>query len=257
MHPLLTIDPALASILPHWFLHAFHHNYIDVAIDHVQRWMDSDASYWVMFGLLFSCGLGVPLPEDIPLLLGGFFVADGKMNLAITLFAGWCGIISGDCILYSLGHLFGMNITKVPLIGTHVSVKRINEAHGLFEKYGIWVVAVGRLFAGIRGAMVIAAGTLRYNFIKFIIADGLAACVSGGMFIALGFWGRRKLGDLHHIERQIEHYQRFALIGLLIVLLLFLLWNYRKTRKEERLRLKTEALAEPKPLDPLSSKPPG
>ena len=35
------------------------------------------------------------------------------------------------------------------------------------------VVGIGRMFAGIRGGMVIAAGTTRYRFIKFIIADGL------------------------------------------------------------------------------------
>jgi membrane protein DedA with SNARE-associated domain len=231
----------------HWLIRAYHHNYIDILIDTIQRWMEGDAGYWIMFGLLFSCGLGVPLPEDIPLLLGGFFVADHRMNLVITAIAGWCGIIGGDCVLYSLGRRFGMNITKIPVIGTHVSVKRIEHAHGLFEKYGVWVVAVGRLFAGIRGAMVIAAGTLRFNFFKFIIADGLAACVSGGLFIALGYWGHHKFGDLHHIEHQIEKYQRFVLAGLIIVVLLFVLWKLHQGNKKKA--------AEVHGLDPASTPP--
>ena len=42
------------------------------------------------------------------------------------------------------------------------------------------------MFAGIRGAMVVAAGAMRFNFIKFVIADGLAALVSGGLFVWLG-----------------------------------------------------------------------
>src|SRR6185436_18724044 len=144
------------------------------------------AGYIVLFGLLFSCGLGMPLPEDIPLLVAGMLVGAGKMHLLPVAICAWCGIIGGDCVLYYLGHRFGLNITRVPYIGKHVSKERIQQAERLFDKYGVWVVAVGRLFAGVRGAMVVAAGTIRFNLIKFLIADGLAALVSGGLFIFLG-----------------------------------------------------------------------
>jgi membrane protein DedA with SNARE-associated domain len=154
--------------------------------------------YPVLFGLLFACGLGLPLPEDIPLIVGGILVGSGRMNLVIAGICAWCGIIGGDCVLYYMGHKYGLNITKVPFIGKHVSKERIERAERLFERYGVWVVAIGRLFAGIRGAMVVAAGTIRFNFIKFIIADSLAAIVSGGMFIALGVWFGSNLDTLKH-----------------------------------------------------------
>ena len=58
--------------------------------------------YFILFGLLFACGLGLPLPEDIPLLLGGYFIAQGKMNLGRSpACSRGCGIIGGDCVLYS------------------------------------------------------------------------------------------------------------------------------------------------------------
>jgi membrane protein DedA with SNARE-associated domain len=142
--------------------------------------------YPVLFGLLLSCGMGVPLPEDIPLMLAGYFVAIGKMNLVYAAVSAWLGIMGGDCMLYWFGHKYGLGITKVPVIGKHVTAQRIQYAERLFQRYGTWVVGVGRLFAGIRGAMVIAAGTIRFNIVRFLIADGLAACVSGGLFIALG-----------------------------------------------------------------------
>jgi membrane protein DedA with SNARE-associated domain len=43
-------------------------------LNHVQGWLEA-GGYFVLFGLLFACGLGLPLPEDIPLLLAGYFVA--------------------------------------------------------------------------------------------------------------------------------------------------------------------------------------
>jgi membrane protein DedA with SNARE-associated domain len=197
------------------------------------------AGYLVLFGLLFSCGLGMPLPEDIPLLVGGMLVGAGKMHLLVVAICGWCGIIGGDCVIYYMGHRFGLNITKVPVIGKHVTRERIVQAERLFEKYGIWVVAVGRMFAGIRGAMVVAAGTIRFNFFKFLIADGLAAIVSGGLFVWLGM----KFGqNLHYIEREIHRYGWWGLVVLAVIalfLVIYVGWRKRGHRNPSELVVDT------------------
>jgi membrane protein DedA with SNARE-associated domain len=184
--------------------------------------------YFVLFGLLFSCGLGVPIPEDIPLLVAGALVGSGHMSIAPAALLAWLGIIGGDCVLYYLGHHFGLNITKLPLIGKHVTLTRIKRAELLFQKYGTAVVAVGRLFAGIRGAMVVAAGTIRFSFLKFLIADGAAAVVSGGLFIFLGF----KFGqNLKSVAHAIHRNATFLLIILVIATIVFVLWKIRAAKK--------------------------
>jgi membrane protein DedA with SNARE-associated domain len=203
-----------------------------ISFERVVELMDIGiAGYFVLFGLLFSCGLGMPLPEDIPLLVSGMLVGQHRMHVWAVAICAWCGIIGGDCVLYFLGHHFGLNITKVPLIGKHISKERILQAEHLFEKYGIWVVAVGRLFAGIRGAMVVAAGTIRFNFIKFIIADGLAALVSGGLFVWLGI----KFGEnLNYIEHQIKHYSTLVFIALVLVAIGFVVSIWLRKRRHTR-----------------------
>jgi membrane protein DedA with SNARE-associated domain len=203
------------------------------------------AGYGVLFGLLFSCGLGMPLPEDIPLLVAGMLVGAKKMHLIVVAICAWCGIIGGDCVLYYMGHRFGLNITKVPVIGKHVTKDRIVQAERLFEKYGVWVVGVGRLFAGIRGGMVVAAGTIRFNFFKFIIADGLAAIVSGGLFVWLGM----KFGqNLHYIEKEIHRYGWWVFVVLLIVvifLIIYVWWRKRGHRNPSEMVVDTvEKVAE-------------
>jgi membrane protein DedA with SNARE-associated domain len=146
-------------------------------------------------------------------MVAGMLVGAGKMHLATVAIAGWCGIIGGDCILYYMGHRFGLNITKVPFVGKHVTRERILQAEKLFEKYGVWVVGVGRLFAGVRGAMVVAAGTIRFNFIKFLIADGLAAVLSGGLFVWLGI----KFGEnLKYISEKVHRYGEWIFAGLAV-----------------------------------------
>ncbi|MBC7783650.1 MAG: hypothetical protein H7144_07400, partial [Burkholderiales bacterium] len=83
-------------------------------------------------------------------------------------------------------------------------------------------------FAGIRGAMVITAGTIRFNFWKFIIADSIAAIFSGGLFMLLGHWLGSKLDD--NTIREFKHYFIAGAIALACLLIAYILWR-RKSHK--------------------------
>lgn len=206
----------------------------------LQGWFEA-GGYFVLFSLLFLCGLGLPVPEDVPLLLAGYFIYHGKMHLAAASILAWLGIIGGDCVLYYLGKKYGLNVTKLPMVGKHITEKRIKRVEYLYSRYGIWVVAVGRLFAGIRGAMVAVAGAIRFNFIKFIIADGLAALVSGGLWIWLGYWGGKKLGDPATIMKRAEPYKHWIGLGILIAVICVIGYLYViKSRKNDALNKASE-----------------
>ena len=153
--------------------------------------------------------------------------------IGMVAILAWLGIIGGDCVLYHFGRKYGLNITKVPFIGKHVTQERILRAEKLFERWGTWVVAVGRLFAGIRGAMVVAAGATRFNFVKFVIADGLAALVSGGIFIGLGYWAGKQLGPLSEVRERIKGVEHWVFLGIgVVVALVFLfVWIRRKNHR--------------------------
>ena len=201
------------------------------SLDQVEGWFEW-GGYFILFGLLFACGLGLPLPEDIPLLLAGYFISQGKMDPFIASALAWLGIIGGDCVLYHLGKKYGLNITKVPFVGKHVTKGRILRAEQLFERWGVWVVAVGRLFAGIRGAMVVAAGAIRFNFVKFVIADGLAALVSGGLFVLLGYWAGKKLGSVGEMRDKIKGVEHWVFGGLAVVVAVIVAFFWiRKMRR--------------------------
>src|SRR3954471_2477548 len=99
-----------------------------INLERVAELMDIGwAGYVVLFGLLFSCGLGLPLPEDIPLLISGAMIAAGKMHLVIACVCAWCGIVGGDVVLYHIGKKWGLEVRKAPLIGRHLSQKRVDQ----------------------------------------------------------------------------------------------------------------------------------
>jgi membrane protein DedA with SNARE-associated domain len=193
----------------------------------VRHWLDT-GGYGALFGLLLSCGLGVPIPEDVPLIAAGILIAKHQWHLAVAAPLAWLGIVGGDCILYTLGYFYGEKIVKVPFIGKHVTLPRIKRSEELFRKYGIWFVAIGRLFMGIRGAMVFTAGTSRFKFVKFIIADGIAAVFSGGIFMVLGYWGGTYGGD---IAQRVRDFRYSMWIGAGILAIILTIFFFRRDRK--------------------------
>jgi membrane protein DedA with SNARE-associated domain len=202
-----------------------------ISFDTIRNWITTqgfEGGVLIAFLLLFACGLGLPMPEDIPLIISGAFLCTTPTRWAVVGFACWAGIIGGDCCLYFMARRYGLEITRLPLIGKHVTRERIEYVEGLFEKYGVGVVAICRLFAGVRGAMVIAAGAIKYNFIKFIIADSIAAVVSGGMFMLLGYWVGSKINDA--TIREFKHYFTGGAIALAAIFIAWILWKRKKNR---------------------------
>jgi membrane protein DedA with SNARE-associated domain len=213
-----------------------------LSLQTVDGWIAA-GGYAVLFGLLFACGLGLPLPEDIPLLIAGALIAQGRMDLLPACAFAWCGIIGGDIMLYHIAKKFGMEVTRIRFIGKHVTAERIKRLEGMFEKYGIFVVGIGRMFAGVRGAMVVAAGVTRYNFWKFFITDGIAAVVSGGFFVLIG----HLLGANLSAE-SVKEYKNYFIVGAVVLAVIGLGWIlWRRSRAEERVEKvagKAEHLAE-------------
>src|SRR5438477_194483 len=97
--------------------------------------------------------------------------------------------------------------------------------------YGVWVVAIGSMFAGIGGAMVVGAGAIRFNFVKFLIADGMAAIVSGGLFIWLGHWLGSKLKEHMEDVKRYKEYVFVALGAVVILTIVLIVWQQRRKRR--------------------------
>lgn len=198
----------------------------------VRHWIER-GSYFALFGLLFSAGLGFPLPEDVPLIASGFLICHGRMSFALAAPLAWLGIIGGDCVLYALGYQLGEKIVNVPLIGRHITLTRIKRAEHLFLKYGIIMVFLGRMFMGIRGAMVVTAGTARFHFAKFIVADGLGAVCSGGLFMYLGYWGAKYGRETEHAVHLLKRDIWMVALGIAVILFIIFFWRDRRGRKRQ------------------------
>jgi membrane protein DedA with SNARE-associated domain len=96
--------------------------------------------------------------------------------------------------------------------------------------------------------MVVTAGTSRFKFIKFLIADGLGAIVSGGLFLWLGYRVGEYGPAMAHAVRQIRHGIWLAAAVLAVLLAIFFFWRDRRGRRRN---MGQNDPPQPATLDPL------
>jgi len=183
--------------------------------------------------VLITCGLGVPLPEDVPLITGGWLVARGG-SLPLMIFTGLAGILIGDTIIFRAGQVYGEKLLETRL-GKHISEQRVQKTIAAFDKHGPKFIMAARFVPGLRAVTYFVAGVTGVPYWKFITYDGLAACVSAPLWVYLGWWarkhGRKMLERVWAWSAQAQIAMIAAIVGVTALYILFLAIRRRSRRK--------------------------
>lgn len=184
--------------------------------------------YLTVFLVLLASGLGLPLPEDIPLLTGGYLCHIDRASLPIMIVTGIIGVLSGDLFLFTMGRRFGHHIVEHRVFRRLVNPSRLLLAEELFARHGMKIIFIGRFLPGLRPMIFTAAGVLRVRPLVFLVVNGTAACISVPTLVILGkIFG----GSLEQIQRDI----RTASHGMVLVLIVVAfvvggIWLHRRQK---------------------------
>jgi len=155
--------------------------------------------------VLFGAGLGVPLPEEIPVLAAGVLSHEGIVRWWIALPLCLVAILGGDSVLYWVGHHWGEHILDWRVVRYVLTPKREEELKAAYRRHGMKIVFAARHVAGFRAAAFLTAGIARVPFAQFIAVDTAAALLGVPFSFALAFFFADQLewvlADVHRIER--------------------------------------------------------
>jgi len=210
-------------------------------------------AYALVLLVLLLCGVGIPLPEDVALITGGFLVFKGEARLPIMIGVAFVGILGGDSFAFLLGRHLGNHLTKQWPFRLIVTPAKKEKVERLFHKYGEKIVMAARFMPGVRAVTYFIGGAARMRYRRFITFDGLAATVSAPVFVMLGW----HFGD--HIDRLVKKVRQYQLSVLLIlagaVALFYLarhLW--RRTTRAEKVEPPPAQLEADSPVQPLAQR---
>lgn len=161
--------------------------------------------YAGLYLILFGAGLGLPVPEEVPVVVAGVLSHAEIFRWWIALPVCLAGVLSGDVALYAAGYYWGERVLDWRPVRRVLSGAWAAWLLAAYRDNGVKIVFGARHVMGLRAAAFLTAGIARVPFWKFLAVDAAAAClgIPAGFGLAFAFADRVEslLADVHRVER--------------------------------------------------------
>lgn len=185
--------------------------------------------YFGIILLLVLGGLGLPVPEEAPVILAAILSKRQVMWAPLAFGACVVGVLLGDFVVYFLGYFYGEKVMNLKLARKFLTREREAQMKGYFHRHGIKILIMGRFAVGFRTAAYLTAGILRIPPLKLLGTDLFAVSLSTPLMFALGWI------FAHQIEQGLHEAQRFLTVGIVGLCIGIAIYRWRKGRREGRL----------------------
>jgi membrane protein DedA with SNARE-associated domain len=175
--------------------------------------------------ILILGGLGLPVPEEAPIILSAVLSKNERMWWPLALGSCFVGVLVGDFVVYFLGYFYGEKVMSLPLTRKFLTRAREAQIKGYFHRHGFKILILGRFAVGFRTAAYLTAGILQLPVLKLFLTDLLAALLSTLLIFGLGYI------FAHQIEASFDKVKHWlsAIVGLALAVWVF--YRYYKGRQ--------------------------
>jgi len=189
-------------------------------------------TYLGVFLILFVAGLGVPIPEELPIMAGGVLAHEGVVRWWLMLPVCVLGVLSGDVVLYWIGRHWGERVLSWRVVRFVMSREREESLKAAYRRHGVKIVFTARHVMGLRAAAFLTAGIARVPFGKFLAVDAAAAMVGVPVSFGLAFFFT---DQLEAIIAGVHRAERWVVILALVVAAAWIgIRAYRRSQALER-----------------------
>ncbi len=179
--------------------------------------------------ILILGGLGLPIPEEAPIILAAILTKNGQMTMPLALASCLAGVLLGDLVVYFLGFFYGEKVLSLPVTRRLLTRQREAQIKGYFHRHGFKILVSGRFVPGFRTAAYLTAGILKLPPLKLLITDLVAASLTTLLMFALGYV------FAHQIKSGIREAQQWVAVLAAVGVAIWLLVRYEKARRRSGL----------------------
>lgn len=167
-----------------------------------------------------------PIPADVLIALGAFIAARSDASPIPAFLTVLFGNVAGAMAMYAAGRRFGASWTEKRF---HLKHKETADdaLSRLYQRYGLFALAIGRFIPGVRAIVAPFAGALRASVLGTMLAITLASAAWYGLVTWLAF---RAGSNWEELLRTIGRAGKWSALGaaLLIAGIAFAWYRHRK-----------------------------
>lgn len=155
-----------------------------------------DWGYLGVFLGIIATGLGFPMPEELPVVIGGALAVHDDVRWWVMLPVCIVGVIIGDFCLYFIGRTWGSRMVERPFFRRLLPADKMAAIVDNFHKYGVKILLFARLTPGVRAPIFLTAGISKMSVWRFVIADSIYAIPGVTILFFLSFFFTERMKAL-------------------------------------------------------------
>jgi membrane protein DedA with SNARE-associated domain len=156
----------------------------------------STYGYWLIFAVVGLESVGLPLPGETTLIAGAVYAgATHRLSITLVIALAIAGAMLGDNLGFFIGRVGGYQVLR--RYGRYVRLDEpmLKVAEYLFQRYGSWIVFIGRFVTVLRIFAAFLAGESRMPWARFAASNAAAIVLWATGVGLLGFeLGSRVVG---------------------------------------------------------------
>lgn len=191
--------------------------------------------YLAIFVVVILGNMGIPLPEETILILGGYLVWQGDLRLSLVLAVGIVSAVVGDNLGYWFGREYGQGTIERYSHWVLGNSKRLESMRGFVTRYGSLGVFAARFLPGLRFLAGPLAGATGLRPLAFFVANVLGAALYVPVVVGLGYAVGYGLGEyVARLERVVGEIKRVVLIVAILAALALMGWRALRAARTRR-----------------------
>ncbi len=199
--------------------------------ENLPLWMEQGA-YCLIFIALFLSGVGLPIPEELSFLLGGYLADSTGGSLSLMIFFAVFGVLLGDIFLFLLARRHGERLLSVWPFRLLFTSARLARGRSFFSRHGSKTIFCAGFFVGIRATTFFLSSTMGVKFSHFLFWDSIRTLLTCPVSVWVGF----RFGPYAH--EIIKPYKNWLFLAIVLVAAALVV----RERVRRRRRLKSAPL---------------
>lgn len=187
-------------------------------------------SYLGIVLFLTLTGIGLPVPEEVPIIAAGVASRAQALQWYYALPSCLVGALLGDSLMYAIGYFFGEKVLKEhPVWAGFLTAEREQKIEALIKKHGIKAFFLARFLVGLRSPFYLTAGILRVPYKWFLLSDFICASIVITFFFGLSYaFGARIGAFVQSAERGLT----IVVVSATVLAVAGFLWFRRRQMKK-------------------------
>jgi membrane protein DedA with SNARE-associated domain/membrane-associated phospholipid phosphatase len=172
--------------------------------------------------------VGLVLPGETALLVGGVVAGQGRISIIVVIGIAWAAAVLGDTASFFLGRRLGRGFLERHGPRFKITEERLTKVEGFFDRHGGPTILIGRFIGLVRALAPFIAGSSKMSYARFLPYDVVGCGLWAAALLLLGyaFW--------HSFDKALEIAKQGALaLGLVIGVVVAIVVAWRQWRRPE------------------------